>query len=568
MAFTKITQADLNSRGATTLPNQPTISATALKQEFDAPAKNVVAPKVNNLIDELEATSSAASLGAVAPSGRTGNTVQALLNDISSAADAKSTIVLSNVSTSGVRIATVTIDGTATDLKAPQGGQGTMDYGDLTNKPSINSTTLSGNKTSSDLGLAAASHTHTKSDITDFPTLATVATSGSYNDLSNKPSLATVATSGSYSDLSNKPTIPDELSDLSDDSTHRLTTDTEKTAWNAKSTVAWSQNVTTGQKIATVTINGTPTDVYAPTSGGGGGGGAVDSVNGQTGTVVLNVNDINDVTITSASDGQTLAYDSSANKWKNHTVAYSEVSGTPTLATVATSGSYNDLSSKPTIPTVSDNYSSSSTDAMSGVAVNKALQTLDGSITNSPGTGKTLSAFSQTDGVVSATFSDISITKSQVSDFPSLATVATSGSYNDLTNQPTIPDELSDLTGDVSISSPSQNQILQYNGSKWGNAALPVSIAGNGTASSSAVHSQQLTINSSATDIDGTKYMEIASTSSTTYTFTNAAITSTSAIDVYTDTWGDSPSSVTASSGSCTVTFGGAQTRTVRIYIK
>lgn len=34
-----------------------------------------------------------------------------------------------------------------------------------------------------------SSHTHTKSDITDFPTLATVATSGSYNDLSNKPNI-------------------------------------------------------------------------------------------------------------------------------------------------------------------------------------------------------------------------------------------------------------------------------------------------------------------------------------------------------------------------------------------
>ena len=32
--------------------------------------------------------------------------------------------------------------------------------------------------------------------------------SGSYNDLTNKPSLATVATTGSYNDLANKPTIP------------------------------------------------------------------------------------------------------------------------------------------------------------------------------------------------------------------------------------------------------------------------------------------------------------------------------------------------------------------------
>ena len=36
------------------------------------------------------------------------------------------------------------------------------------------------------------SHTHTKSEITDFPTLATVATSGSYNDLSDKPTIPTV----------------------------------------------------------------------------------------------------------------------------------------------------------------------------------------------------------------------------------------------------------------------------------------------------------------------------------------------------------------------------------------
>lgn len=34
-----------------------------------------------------------------------------------------------------------------------------------------------------------SSHTHAKSDITDFPTLATVATSGSYNDLSDKPDI-------------------------------------------------------------------------------------------------------------------------------------------------------------------------------------------------------------------------------------------------------------------------------------------------------------------------------------------------------------------------------------------
>lgn len=42
--------------------------------------------------------------------------------------------------------------------------------------------------------------------------------------------------SGSYNDLTNKPTIPDELADLTQDSTHRTVTDADKSAWNAKGT--------------------------------------------------------------------------------------------------------------------------------------------------------------------------------------------------------------------------------------------------------------------------------------------------------------------------------------------
>ena len=48
--------------------------------------------------------------------------------------------------------------------------------------------------------------------------------------------------SGDYTDLTNKPTIPDDLADLNDDSTHRLVTDTEKTTWNGKSDFSGSYN--------------------------------------------------------------------------------------------------------------------------------------------------------------------------------------------------------------------------------------------------------------------------------------------------------------------------------------
>ena len=51
---------------------------------------------------------------------------------------------------------------------------------------------------------AASKPSYTYDEISGKPTLATVATSGSYNDLSNKPTLF----SGSYNDLSDKPTIP------------------------------------------------------------------------------------------------------------------------------------------------------------------------------------------------------------------------------------------------------------------------------------------------------------------------------------------------------------------------
>ena len=157
-----------------------------------------------------------------------------------------------------------------TIYSVPNGGSGTSDYTELTNKPQINNNTLSGNMTGADLGLvdavsgkglstndftdaletklegiAAGAEVNVQADWTEAdntadsyiknkPNLATVATSGSYSDLSNKPSipaaqvqadwneaddsavdfiknkpnLATVATSGSYNDLSNKPTIP------------------------------------------------------------------------------------------------------------------------------------------------------------------------------------------------------------------------------------------------------------------------------------------------------------------------------------------------------------------------
>ena len=73
---------------------------------------------------------------------------------------------------------------------------------------------------------------------------------------------------------------------------------------------------------------------------------------------------------------------------------------TSSLATVATSGSYNDLTNKPTIPDVSNYYTKSET--YNQTEVNNLLSTK--------------------------------------ADISSLSTVATTGDYDDLINKPTIPD--------------------------------------------------------------------------------------------------------------------------------
>jgi len=77
------------------------------------------------------------------------------------------------------------------------------------------------------------------------------------------------------------------------------------------------------------------------------------------------------------------------------------------------------------------------------------------------------------------------------------------------------------------------------------------------------------------TQVDLETHLDQTATTSTTdptvYTFTDARITANSAIDVYADIFGVSPSSVVASAGTCTVTFpkqDTAQSMTCRIYIK
>ena len=78
MSFTKITDGDLTNKGVRGLPDSPNLSATDMQNKFEEVSVDVIIPKHNGLIDELEADTAAASIGAVDSNGNT-STVQAQL---------------------------------------------------------------------------------------------------------------------------------------------------------------------------------------------------------------------------------------------------------------------------------------------------------------------------------------------------------------------------------------------------------------------------------------------------------------------------------------------------------
>ena len=177
-------------------------------------------------------------------------------------------------------------------------------------------------------GLATVATSGAYSDLSGTPTLATVATTGAYSDLSGTPSLATVATTGAYSDLSGTPSL---------------------------ATVA-----TTG---AYSDLTGTPTLGTAAAEDVGTSANNVVQLNGSAqlpavdGSLLTNVSasvaaldDIGNVDTTGVSTNNVLLYDGA--NWVDGSVAYANVTGTPTLATVATTGAYSDLSGTPTLAAI------------------------------------------------------------------------------------------------------------------------------------------------------------------------------------------------------------------------
>ncbi len=120
---------------------------------------------------------------------------------------------------------------------------------------------------------------------------------------------------------------------------------------------------------------------------------------------------------------------------------HQDISGkanTSDLATVATSGSYNDLTNKPSIPDISGKANS----------VDLATVATSGSyndLVNKPSIPDSTEDLINDSGFITASDIPESVDLTGYVQESDLATVATSGSYNDLTNKPDIP-EGADLT--------------------------------------------------------------------------------------------------------------------------
>ena len=136
---------------------------------------------------------------------------------------------------------------------------------------------------------------------------------------------------------------------------------------------------------------------------------------------------------------------------------------TSSLSSVATSGSYNDLSNKPTIPTASTSTPSADTSS--------------GSYGSGTSYARSNHSHPKSSLYAEATHSH---TKSQITDFPSLSTVATSGSYSDLSNKPSIPSSSSDLSdGSDLIKKSSTTGLIKNNGTIDTNTYLTSSAIAN-----------------------------------------------------------------------------------------
>ena len=241
--------------------------------------------------------------------------------------------------------------------------------------------------------------------------------------IQNKPTLATVATSGDYDDLSNKPTIPTvptNVSDFTNDAGYQTASDV-LSAISGKANTADLATVATSGDYSD--LSNTPT-VPSKTS---------DLTNDSGFITSSALPTVNDATLTIQKNGTDVA-------------TFSANSATNTTANIAVPTDTSDLTNGAGFMT-SVPIASSST--LGGIKVGSNLSIAqDGTLSATGGSTITVDSALSTTSENPVQNKVITNALDNKADSSSLAAVATSGSYNDLSNKPTIPTATSDLTND------------------------------------------------------------------------------------------------------------------------
>lgn len=248
--------------------------------------------------------------------------------------------------------------------------------------------------------------------------------SGDYEDLTNKPTIpdAQIQSDWNQSDstkkdyIKNKPNVPSSLSELSSDSTHRVVTDSEKETWNNKSDFSGSYTDLTNK----------PSIPIVPTK------------------VSAFINDVGYVKDLKTINGESLKgtgnieidCEQVQSDWnQNDSSEKDYIKNKPTIPVVPSkvsafqndAGYINDVSNKQDVLVSGTNIKTINNISLLG----------SGNIDIQGGGGSQIqSDWEQTDN-----------TKvDYIKNKPTLADVATSGSYDDLEDTPTIPAEVTEST--------------------------------------------------------------------------------------------------------------------------
>jgi uncharacterized protein (TIGR02145 family) len=373
-------------------------------------------------------------------------------------------------------------------------------YNDLTNKPSIPTVPTNVSVFTNDAGYIT--NTSIPSNVSTFVNDAGYLTNytetdpqfnawdKNYDDLTNKPTLF----SGNYNDLTNKPiipTVPTNVSAFTNDAGYLISFTEQQVLSISHDTLFLTggsfvklpsgfdgdyNSLTNKPVIFSGNYNdltNKPTIPTVPTN--------VSSFN----------NDAGYLTNYTETDPQFNAWDKNYNDLTNKPILfdgnYNSLNNKPNLATVATTGNYNDLTNKPTIPTVPTNVSVFNNDAGYITAANvqeaaniptnvSAFNNDAGYITAAQVPAQVNVDWNATSGVAkilnkptlfSGNYNDLTNKPvlfdgnyNSLSNKPNLATVATTGNYNDLTNMPALfSGNYNDLTNKPTLFSGNYNDL-------------------------------------------------------------------------------------------------------------